>query len=96
MFALTTLVALTLTSSIAVPSAPAAATPQVASGQETTVTGVIIKREADTFTLMDQRGQEVKVTLTSETTVKEKKRRIRSAAARTMPRPICSAALTWK
>jgi len=72
MFALTMLVTLTLTAPIAVPSA-AAALPQVASGEETTVTGVIIKRDADTFTLMDQRGQEVKVTLTSETTVKEKK-----------------------
>jgi len=73
MFALTTLVALTLTAPIAVKSAPAAAPPQVSSGQETTVTGVIIKRDADTFTLMDPHGQEVKVTLTSETTVKEKK-----------------------
>jgi len=72
MFALTMLVTLTLTAPIAVPSAPAAA-PQVASGQETTVTGVITKREADTLTLLDERGQEVKVTLTSETAVKEKK-----------------------
>jgi len=74
MYALATLLALTLTSPIALQSAPAAAPPQVASGQETTVTGVIIKRDADTFTLMDPHGQEVKVTLTSETTVKEKKK----------------------
>jgi len=73
MFAFTMLVTLTLTVPIAVPSAPAATPPQVSSGQETTVTGVITKREADTLTLMDERGQEVKVTLTSETAVKEKK-----------------------
>jgi len=74
MLALVAVVALSLTSQVSVPSAPAAVPTQVASGEEITVTGVITKREADTFSVLDKNGQEVKVTLTSETQVKEKKK----------------------
>jgi len=54
--------------------AGAALPAQVATGQKTEVSGVIVKREADTFTLRDKTGQDVVVTLTSETKVKEKKK----------------------
>jgi len=54
--------------------AGAALPAQVATGQKTEVSGVIVKREADTFTLRDRTGQDVVVTLTSETKVKEKKK----------------------
>jgi len=47
---------------------------QVATGEKTEVSGVIVKREADTFTVRDTKGQDVVVTLTSETKVKEKKK----------------------
>lgn len=46
---------------------------QATSGQEMKVSGVIVKRDADTFTLRDQRGTDVVVTLTNTTEVKEKK-----------------------
>ncbi len=43
------------------------------SGPKTTVEGVIVKRDADTLTLRDNRGANVVVTLTNSTQVKEKK-----------------------
>ena len=52
------------------------ATPQsqpAVSGQKMTVEGVIVKRDADSFTLRDARGSNVVVALTNTTEVKEKK-----------------------
>jgi hypothetical protein len=42
-------------------------------GQKTEVDGVILKRTGDNFTMLDERGKEVVVTLTNTTEVKEKK-----------------------
>jgi outer membrane protein OmpA-like peptidoglycan-associated protein len=44
-----------------------------ASGQKTTVQGVIVKRDADTLTMRDLGGSNIVVTLTNNTAVKEKK-----------------------
>jgi len=46
---------------------------QVTANQEMKVSGVIVKREADTFTLRDSRGSDVVVTMKNDTQVKEKK-----------------------
>ena len=51
----------------------AGTTTSVASGQKMTVGGVIVKRSPDGFILMDERGQNVPVTLTNNTQVKERK-----------------------
>jgi outer membrane protein OmpA-like peptidoglycan-associated protein len=45
----------------------------VPDGQEMKVSGVILKRTADNFTMLSERGEEIVVTLTNETEVKEKK-----------------------
>jgi OmpA-OmpF porin, OOP family len=42
-------------------------------GKKIEVKGVIVKRDADTFTMRDQQGQQTVVTLNNETEVKEKK-----------------------
>jgi len=42
-------------------------------GKKIEVKGTIVKRDADTFTLRDQQGQQTVVTLNNETEVKEKK-----------------------
>jgi len=47
--------------------------PRVAAGQELKIEGVIVKRDADALTLRTDRDQEVLVTLTDLTEVKEKK-----------------------
>jgi outer membrane protein OmpA-like peptidoglycan-associated protein/uncharacterized protein YdeI (BOF family) len=44
-----------------------------ASGQKMEIEGVILKRTGDNFTLLDERGKEVVVTLTNDTEVKERK-----------------------
>jgi hypothetical protein len=44
-----------------------------AGGQKMEVDGVILKRTGDNFTLLDERGKEIVVTLTNDTEVKEKK-----------------------
>ena len=48
-------------------------TSSVAAGQKQKVKGVIISREADSFTLRDQIGSDIKVSLTNATKVEEKK-----------------------
>jgi OmpA-OmpF porin, OOP family len=52
-------------------SQPAAKTE--ATGKKIEAKGVIVKRDADTFTMRDQQGQQTVVTLNNETEVKEKK-----------------------
>src|SRR4030095_8079185 len=48
-------------------------TSHVAAGQKQKVKGVIISREADSFTLRDQIGSDITVNLTNATKVEEKK-----------------------
>jgi outer membrane protein OmpA-like peptidoglycan-associated protein len=63
-------------SSLACAQAPAAAKQQeqpAASAQKVTVEGVILKRNADSFTMRDAQGKEVTVVLSDQTQVKEKK-----------------------
>jgi outer membrane protein OmpA-like peptidoglycan-associated protein len=74
LWALTCALALALAVPIFYAGAATTSPAQVATGQKTEVSGVIVKREADTFTLRDKTGQDVVVTLTSETKVKEKKK----------------------
>ncbi len=74
LWALTCALAIALAVPIFYAGAATTSPAQVATGQKTEVSGVIVKREADTFTLRDKTGQDVVVTLTSETKVKEKKK----------------------
>src|SRR5262245_20595371 len=53
-------------------SAPAAKM-SVPSGQKVEVEGVIIRRDADSLTIRDDKGQEAKVVLNNQTEVKERK-----------------------
>jgi len=74
LWALTCALAIALAVPVFYAGAATTSPAQVATGQKTEVTGVIVKREADTFTLREKAGQDVVVTLTSETKVKEKKK----------------------
>jgi outer membrane protein OmpA-like peptidoglycan-associated protein len=53
--------------------AGARASHSVPAGQEIKASGVILKRTADNFTMLSERGEEIVVTLTNDTEVKEKK-----------------------
>jgi outer membrane protein OmpA-like peptidoglycan-associated protein len=46
---------------------------KITSGQKMEIDGVIVKRAADTFTLRDEHGQDITVTMTNKTEVKERK-----------------------
>jgi len=74
LWALTCALAIALAVPVFYAGAATTSPAQVATGEKTEVSGVIVKREADTFTLRDTKGQDVVVTLTSETKVKEKKK----------------------
>jgi len=74
LWALTCALAIALAVPVFYAGAATTSPAQVATGEKTEVSGVIVKREADTFTVRDTKGQDVVVTLTSETKVKEKKK----------------------
>jgi len=72
------LMCLTLSASVIAPQASAQSDSRmmqtkVASGQKMKVTGVIVKREADSFILRDTTGSEVNVSLSGSPKVEEKK-----------------------